>query len=215
VVEDLVPGRREQNKKRTRRALEDAAARLFAEQGFSATTVRDIAVAAGVGERTFFRYFPSKEDLVLQQVRDLVPGLMQRVRERPSGESPLAALRGAMLDWLDETGAPPTILVSGPPESIGPRHDEAHALINDLEDAVTGAFLDRLEAAGADRADRPVLLRAAIQARAGVAVVRGMMLVLPGRNPCKPHMPALAPGPAPSKEQIKQLVYDAFAALEA
>ena len=214
-MEDPGPGRREQNKQRTRRALEDAAARLFAEQGFSATTVRDIAGAAGVGERTFFRYFPSKEDLVLQQVRDLIPGLMRRVRERPSDEPLLRALRGAMLDWLDETGAPPTILVSGPPEGLGPHHDEAHALIGDLEDAVTGAFLDRLEAAGADRGDRDVLLRAAIQARAGVAVVRGMMLVLPGRNPCKAHIPPGTPGPPPSKEQIKQLVYDAFAALEA
>ncbi|MFC1414737.1 TetR/AcrR family transcriptional regulator [Streptacidiphilus sp. N1-12] len=213
-MEDLAPGRREQNKQRTRRALEDAAARLFAEQGFAATTVRDIATAAGVGERTFFRYFPSKEDLVFQQVRDLVPGLMQGVRERPPGESPLAALRGAMLDWLDETGAPPTILVAGPQKGLGPRHEEAHALIGDLEDAVTGAFLDRLEAAGADRNDRAVLLRAAVQARAGVAVVRGMMLVLPGGDACKAHMPAVAPGPALSKAEIRQLLHDAFASLD-
>lgn len=213
-MEERSPGRREQNKQRTRCALELAAARLFAEQGFGATTVRDIAAAAGVGERTFFRYFPSKEDLVLQQVRDLVPGLMQQVRERPADEPLLTAFREAILAWLDETGSPPTILVSGPPKDTDRHIDEAHALTSDLENSITDAFLDRLEASGADRADRSVVLRAAIQARAGVAAVRGMMLVLHGEKPHEGREAVAAPEQKPSNEQIKQLVHEAFAALE-
>ena len=59
-------GRREANKRATREALSRAAQTLFTEQGFAATTVRDIADAAGVTERTFFRYFESKEDFGLQ-----------------------------------------------------------------------------------------------------------------------------------------------------
>lgn len=213
-MEDDEPGRREQNKQRTRSALEQAAARLFEERGFAATTVRDIAAAAGVGERTFFRYFPSKEDLVLQQVRNVLPGLMRRVRERPAEESLLAAMRGAMLDWLDETGSPPTILVIGPPKTLDRDGTEAHALIHDVEDSVTAAFLDRLEAAGHERGDRSVVLRAAVQARAGVGAVRSMLLVLPGSGSCGHLAPAADSGPASSNAQIKQLVFESFAALE-
>jgi AcrR family transcriptional regulator len=175
---DSSPGRRETNKQRTRSALERAAAQLFEERGFAATTVRDIAVAAGVGERTFFRYFPSKEDLVLQQVRDLIPDLMVGVRRRPAGEPELTALCEVIVAWLEQTGTTPTILVSGPLK--GERHQvEAHALKMDLEGAITEAFLDRLEAAGADRHAAPTVLRAAVEAGAGVAALRGLLIAYP------------------------------------
>lgn len=62
-------GRRERNRQRTRRALEQAAARLFAERGFEATTIREITAAAGVGERTFFRYFPTKQAVAAATAR--------------------------------------------------------------------------------------------------------------------------------------------------
>jgi AcrR family transcriptional regulator len=206
------PGRREENKQRTRSALEQAAARLFEQQGFEATTVRDIATAAGVGERTFFRYFPSKEDLVLQQVRDLIPGLMQRVRERPAAESPLTALREAIVDWLTETGTAPTMLVSGPPKSVHrDEHHEVHALKNELEGAITEAFLDRLATAGADRAARPTILRAAVLARAGVAAIRGLMIAYPAGEGAECG-PEAGVGPMPVRE-LTALLRQAFAAL--
>jgi AcrR family transcriptional regulator len=59
-----VSGVTERNKLRTRREIATAAGRLFIERGYSATTVRDIAVAAEVSPRTFFRYFPTKEDVI-------------------------------------------------------------------------------------------------------------------------------------------------------
>lgn len=197
---DTTPGRREENKARTRSALEQAAARLFEQHGFAATTVRDIAAAAGVGERTFFRYFPSKEDLVLQQVRDLIPGLTDAIRARPAAEPPLTALCEAIVGWLEETGTTPTILVSGPPKDSAWRKVEAHALQNDLEEAITRAFLDRLEAAGSDREASPTRLRAVIQARAGVAALRGLMYVHPGGGS--------------GASDMARLIREAFAALE-
>ena len=56
---------RERNKARTRAELQRHALRLFTERGYGATTVDDIAAAGGVARSTFFRYFPSKEDVVL------------------------------------------------------------------------------------------------------------------------------------------------------
>ena len=212
-VTSTAPGRREENKQRTRSALEQAAARLFEQQGFEATTVRDIAAAAGVGERTFFRYFPSKEDLVLQQVRDLIPGLMRALRERPAAEPPLVALRETFVDWLIETGSAPTILVSGPPKAAHGEHHEAHALKHDLEDAITEAFLDRLAAAGADRTARPTVLRAAVQAGAGVSTIRGMMIAYPAGGGAAECGEESGLGPLPVK-QLTELVRQAFAALE-
>ncbi|MGH8964558.1 MAG: TetR family transcriptional regulator, partial [Actinomycetes bacterium] len=57
-------GRSAEGRAEVRRELVTAAIRLFRTRGYDATTVDDIAAAAGVGRRTFFRYFPSKEDSV-------------------------------------------------------------------------------------------------------------------------------------------------------
>jgi AcrR family transcriptional regulator len=57
-------GRSTEGRAEVRRDLVVAAVRLFTERGYDETTIDDIAVAAGVGRRTFFRYFPSKEDAI-------------------------------------------------------------------------------------------------------------------------------------------------------
>jgi AcrR family transcriptional regulator len=70
---------------------------LFAERGFDAVTVDDIAAAAGISQRTFFRYFATKDEVVLDYERRLHERLVAVVADRPTEEGPVTALRNAYL----------------------------------------------------------------------------------------------------------------------
>jgi len=87
------PGLRERKKARTRATIQACAMRLFREQGYDATTIEQIIEAADVSETTLFRYFPAKEDLVLQDGYD--PLLIAAFQAQPSQLAPVAALRAA------------------------------------------------------------------------------------------------------------------------
>jgi AcrR family transcriptional regulator len=93
--EDRRDDRRERKKQRTRDALIQAAMELFAAKGYERTAVREISDAVDVSERTFFRYFASKEDLVLSFVRDGLTGFADALMARPPEEEPLTAARNA------------------------------------------------------------------------------------------------------------------------
>jgi len=86
-------GLRERKKARTRAAIREHALRLFREQGFYATTIEQIADAAEVSPATFFRYFPTKEDVVLQDDFDVIS--LAALRTQPPELSPIAAFRAA------------------------------------------------------------------------------------------------------------------------
>jgi len=90
------PQRRERKKRQTRDALVDAALALFIAKGYEQTAVREITDAVDVSERTFFRYFASKEDLALSFARDHTDALMRELTARPAHEPPLTALRNAL-----------------------------------------------------------------------------------------------------------------------
>jgi AcrR family transcriptional regulator len=93
---------RERKKARTRAAIREHALRLFAEQGYQATTVEQIAAAAEVSPSTFFRYFPTKEDVVLQD--DFDTRMIDALARQPTGLSPLAAIRAATKEALASFG---------------------------------------------------------------------------------------------------------------
>jgi AcrR family transcriptional regulator len=86
-------GLRELKKARTRASLREHALRLFRERGYQATTVEQIAAAAEVSPSTFFRYFPTKEDVVLQD--DMDTRMIAALEQQPPGIGPVAAVRAA------------------------------------------------------------------------------------------------------------------------
>jgi AcrR family transcriptional regulator len=87
-------GLRERKKAKTRTAIREAAMRLFTDQGYAATTVDQIAEAAEVSPSTFFRYFPTKEDVVLTD--DYDPALIATLLAQPAGTHPIDAVIAAM-----------------------------------------------------------------------------------------------------------------------
>ncbi len=90
------PGRRERKKAATRRALSEAAMRLFLERGFDNVTVREIAEATDVSTTTLMNYFPTKQALVFDLEGELERSLVAAVAERPPDVSVLDALRDYM-----------------------------------------------------------------------------------------------------------------------
>lgn len=94
-------GLRARKKERTRQDLLAVALRLFVEHGFDATTVEQIAAVAGVSPRTFFRYYPTKEDVLFGEHDDEVDrrgeALMAALRDRSDGRSDAQALREVLV----------------------------------------------------------------------------------------------------------------------
>lgn len=92
------PGPRERRRVRTMREIQGEALRLFESQGYAQTTIEQIAEASDISPRTFFRYFPSKEDVVLWDEYDAVIGemLIGRPPDEPIGETVRAVTRTAV-----------------------------------------------------------------------------------------------------------------------
>ena len=91
------PGLRERKKQRTRETIARAAQELFAERGYYATTLPDIAEAADVSTRTIFAYFPSKEDILFSDFALMREALAQALAERPEGQDTLETVRRFIL----------------------------------------------------------------------------------------------------------------------
>lgn len=108
MVESGAPvGRRERKKAATRKAIADAALRLFLERGYEQVGIRDIAEEADVSTTTVFKHFAGKEALVFDEEEDVEAALLAAVRERPAGQSIPAALREhALRGRFETTGLP-------------------------------------------------------------------------------------------------------------
>jgi AcrR family transcriptional regulator len=100
------PGARELRRQETRAKIVDAAAELFAERGFDAVSVMEIARRAGVVEKTVFNHFPVKEGLVFDADPPMRAALLEAVRRRPAGESVSAAAGSFVVGAVSLLGSP-------------------------------------------------------------------------------------------------------------
>ena len=97
-------GLRERKKQRTRDALLRAALELFTAQGYEQTTVDEIADAVDVSQRTFFRYFATKEEAAFAVQHMVEQRFVRALEERPAEEGPFDAMRNAVLCAWDQIG---------------------------------------------------------------------------------------------------------------
>ncbi|MEN8655117.1 TetR family transcriptional regulator [Streptomyces sp. 21So2-11] len=97
-------GLRERKKQRTRDALLRVALELFTTQGYEHTTVDEITEAVEVSQRTFFRYFATKEDAAFALQAIVESRYVAELRERPADEGPFEAMRQAVLTSWDSIG---------------------------------------------------------------------------------------------------------------
>ena len=215
----LVPGRRERKKQETREALIAAARQLFAAQGFAATTVREISDAADVAERTFFRYFDSKEDLLLPNLFLRFREFEAEVRAHPAAESPLAAIREAAITVFAQPSAAVFGAVSPGIDPLDPAVAAhlARAFV-ESEDRLAEVLTERLAATGGRPGPGPASgpdpgttrpetdLWVAVTARAALATFRGAFRILRSRQ---------AAGAEPQAADFAALLRAGFAVLEA
>lgn len=94
---DDLQDRRARRRQLVQDDLTRVAVRLFLDRGYAAVSVEEVAAAAGMSERTFFRYFPSKEAVLRRYRGSLSARLLRSFRSRPDGEAPLMALRNAFV----------------------------------------------------------------------------------------------------------------------
>ncbi|HEX5586863.1 MAG TPA: TetR family transcriptional regulator [Acidimicrobiia bacterium] len=104
------PGNELRERRRLRMAatIERSALELFAERGFAAVTVNDIAAAVDISRRTFFRYFASKESVLFGDPQREENRLVSELEQRPE-EGPVEALHAALIEMAREQEADPTI----------------------------------------------------------------------------------------------------------
>ncbi|MEV4799118.1 TetR family transcriptional regulator [Nonomuraea sp. NPDC049421] len=141
-------GLRDRTRRAVRAELAGRALELFIERGFDETTVDDIARAAGLSKRSFFRYFPAKEDVLFGGVEALAEEVAAEIAARPAGEGSWECLHAVLRDWearittqvevmrlIEDTPALRTRLLQ--------KRDEARGRIIE---ALTGRGLPELEA---------------------------------------------------------------------
>ena len=154
------PGLRERKKQRTRETIARVALELFAERGYHATTLADIAEAADVSTRTIFTYYPSKEHIVFYDFTALKEAFARALAERPAGQDALQTMREFAL--------------SAAHSKKGPFHEERERIIAsdetlrshkrarlaEVEELVASAIADDLGAEADDL--RPQLVAASL-----------------------------------------------------
>jgi AcrR family transcriptional regulator len=165
------PSPRQRHKASTRQSLLRAASRRFAASGYAATTIEEICAEAGVGRRTFFRYFPDKEALAFPHRRERQQRFLDLLNATPAQESPFTSLRRiAQVLAREHTAHRERLLarqrlIETSPELLAREHE----IDRDWEAAMAQAFRER---AGDDPSAE---LRARVIAGATIGVIRATL----------------------------------------
>lgn len=178
---DAPRGLRERKKLETRHRLGDIAARLFAEHGYDAVSVSDVARAAGVADQTVYNYFPSKPELVLDRADEILERSRRVVAERARDQTPADALRVIVHEDIDRFRDADPTLARGefPAQSLQSDALRRFALEfrSNQAEAISGAIVET------DPGIHPLVARAhasalvavihAITVRIGAAIIAG------------------------------------------
>jgi AcrR family transcriptional regulator len=164
------PGLRERKKEQTRRALAEVALDLFETRGYASTTVEDIAAAADVSPRTFFRYFSGKDEAVFDRAGDVEGAFRALLDSRPADEPLLVSLReiGKALiagEMVDEPRLRRLLTLTRTEPALRNRYN---AVIDTIERELTGWAAGKLGVPATDL--RPRLVAAAVLAARRVAM---------------------------------------------
>jgi len=164
------PGLRERKKQRTRETIARAAHELFAQRGYHATTLPDIAEAADVSTRTIFSYFPSKEDILFSGFEEMKEALQRALAERPEGRGALETVREFIVSTHEAEESEADQRVRLNIESDPTLRTHLRARIAQLEDVLVPEIAKDLGASVTDI--RPKIVAASLTAGFNVLVER-------------------------------------------
>jgi AcrR family transcriptional regulator len=184
-------GLRERKKAQTSEALQAAALHLFTVQGFERTTVEEIADACDVSPRTFFRYFPTKQDVLFGDSEDRCSEMLAVLADQPADTAPLAAVRVAVM-------------------TIADRYEKQRELLTARMAIVNATPSLRVDKADRHRGFEDAVL-AALEARASASPQPSLELRLvasTGMAALRAALDAWLAGPAASS--LRSIVTDAF-----
>jgi AcrR family transcriptional regulator len=176
---EATTGLRERKKQRTREAIVEAAFELFAERGFAGTTIADIAEAAEIAPRTFFSYFPSKDDVVFHDFEKKYGVVAGWLRDREPGTNAIDAL----YDGVRKTSGAADETLHAREKRLRRRLVRDNESLAAHDDHLRGKFVDMLaEAVAQDLGETPQDLRPRIVAAATTAAI-GIIEELPDDAP--------------------------------
>jgi AcrR family transcriptional regulator len=184
-------GLRERKKRMTRKAIFDAAQRMFAERGFEDVTVAEIADGANISVKTLFTYVRSKEELLFSDEPTVLDAVVAAVRGRRLGQTPLVAAAQALIRAVDDTNPASGLdgfqrMISASPAARA----RLRAMWEETEDALTQALTTRRDGLRERAARRLVAAQIMVLVR-GVTSDEVAALIADGGNSKKRRDEAL------------------------
>lgn len=161
-------GRRERKRRETRERIAEAAKKLFLKNGFDGTTIEDITEAADVSKRTFFGYFPSKEDLIFAWQDTFGDDLAGAILARESDEPLAKVAEDALLSMVALTMTPQALALARLKKNTPALCARDHVKYANLETKLAEALLKRI----GENADKGEQFRAKLLAMILVGTMR-------------------------------------------